>query len=1102
MAGELLRPGVEVIQSLATPAPSFTRPTLVPCVVGPAFEVLNVLNTDGTLNSKAKYGTYLQYAKAITESSFPDPRGNIDELDIQEATVKPYMLNSGNLTNIAMEPGSSFLAVQHGAGKASLKSGTWTTGSATLDLTNKPLVLCINNPVRTDTSKDVTVTFTGAITVQQAADQINAAFGYTVATVTADFKVLISSPTYGALSSVTVRKGTGAGAIALMNLGAAAEERVEGCGWRGQDDTNNDTVTPWIEFYTGAYLSDGTNTAFPAYAFITDIETGVASNNAHAALNFLSGIPLQVGDYFFADGVRVKGGEIAKVETSRFKIGTISTALSTTDSAGNYTSKVYDIQQVGTPFDSGSPFAPSYGYFVANSLYWKKQAPIAATVTGSVAATAAVAGAVTGSADLHTGTFALAGLTLHYVSTIAGVDHEDTFTFTGGPFSLAQIVTALTGVIPGVTPSVATVNFLKLTCTGVSATSYITIKADSTAKTILGLANGSADLVSVNQSDAAFTSLTGTYLKVQFDKNPHIYTVPFQTNSIDDAVAAINTYVGTTVASKSVDGIHVVLTSALKGKASYINVILPGPTSAETVLGLTAGNATATGSARPLPDAYMDDASVLHIGGQLLRDSVTGYPLDQEFNSGILYIQYKALRKDVSASAKTAGVLRISDQATLSSVLEPLTSDNPLGLGMFLCMINAPTFEVKCLGIDEVTAAAPYGTGAAWARAASMLEAEEVYAIAPLTQDEVVHGLWMTHCTVMSSPEQGGERIVFFNKVMPTRANPTIALSGTQANSTATNNQMLLDGNPSAGLVDAGINPAQPIPESAMVYMEFEADGVLARYSVSGVSGPLVSFRTTFANVATNIDGFFSTVTLSSSVVNAAYALNVRGASLAIPGTNPVQMDYSLIASTVGDANATFKNRRAYSVFPDTIKTVIQGTEQELPGFYAAPCIAGMVASQPPQQGFTNFPITGLTGVVGTEKFTKKQLNVIAGGGTYILIQDVQGGAVSCRHQLSTNLTSIETRELSITKVIDFCAKFLRQAVRQFIGVNNVNSQFLDTLGTTIHAVLQFLQGVGVINGSNLNNIAQDSTAPDTVLIDVTLDVPFPCNYIRLTLVV
>ena len=118
------------------------------------------------------------------------------------------------------------------------------------------------------------------------------------------------------------------------------------------------------------------------------------------------------------------------------------------------------------------------------------------------------------------------------------------------------------------------------------------------------------------------------------------------------------------------------------------------------------------------------------------------------------------------------------------------------------------------------------------------------------------------------------------------------------------------------------------------------------------------------------------------------------------------------------------------SPFP-TIKTTVQGLEKALPSYYAAAAIVGQVGALPPQQGHTNYPIPGLTGVVGSEKFTKAQLNRMAGGGTFILAQDVQGGAVYCRHQLSTDMTSIETRELSITKIVDFVAKFLRTGVRK-----------------------------------------------------------------------
>lgn len=1125
MAGELPRPGVEVLQTFAKPSPSFVRPTLVPCAVGPAFEVLNVLSTDGTLNAKAKYGTYAQMGSAITESSFPDPRNNIDELNVLEETIRPFMLAGGALSELPMDPGNAFMTTSHGAAKAAITSAAFSGVGNTLAVQGKVLVIAMDQPARLDTTADIIITFTGtsALTAAQVALQINTAVGQTVAFVVgtgAAAVVRLISTKYGALSSITVRSGGSANTLLQLGFSAgsaAHEERVEGSGYRGQDQSNNTTQTPWIEFYIGAYILDGVVTAIVPKAGLVNVETQTFASALHTVITFgTSGtIDLRPGDYFYADGLRPKSGEVARVEAARFKLGTINPLQSVADSNGNYITKVYDIISVGTPFDA-SALAPAYVYYKANDLNWHLLAPVAAILTDSLSGTPAVAGSVIGSVG-SAGPLAVAGLKLHYISTIAGVDNEGTITLTGGPYSddvglpgagllsaIDKIALALNGLIPGVlvassTPGVAG-GFLKFTCTTASRLNYINIKLDGTVNTTLGFST-LTDTVSTNQADVTFTGLAGTTLSFQLDSNPHIYAIGFSFNSLDIAIDDINNVVGAAVASKDITGLKMVLTSTLKGSASKVQVLQT--MSAEAILGFNSGGfITAIGSGRPYPDAYLDDASVLHIQSQILRDLVTGYPLDQQFNSGTLYVQYKALRLDVTAVAKIAGVLRIADVATLSAVLDPLTEDNPLGLAGFLMMINCPTFEVKLLGVDEISPAAITGTAPAYARAAALLEAEEVYAIAPLTQDEVVHGLWMTHVQVMSEPEQGGERIVFFNKKNPTRKNPTIALSGTQANSTSTANQMLLDGNPAPGLISAGINPALPIPETAQCYMEFEVAGQVRRYSILGVSGALASFRTSFSSVNTNIDGFYSTVTLNSSVINASYAVKVRGASLVIPGSNPARMDYSLMAETVADANAGFKNRRAYSVFPDTIKTIISGIEKALPGFYACSAICGMVAAQPPQQGFTNFPITGITGVVGTEKFTKRQQNVMAGGGTYILIQDAIGGPVMSRHQLSTDLQSIETRELSITKVVDFTAKFLRLAVRKFIGINNINPGLLDALGTTINAVLKFLEEAGVLNGSNLNNIAQDAVNRDTVLVDVTLDVPYPCNYIRITLVV
>jgi hypothetical protein len=1234
---ELIRPGVEVIQTRRTTTPTIVRPVLAPCVVGPAFEVINVLNTDGTINSKSLYGTYTQIGKTITQSSFPDPRSNLDELDIQESTVRPFMLSNGSLSELYMAPGEAFLVAKHGASRATVRTCVFS-GQTGLAINGKVIQIAIDNPAgAVDKSKDVVVTFVGSgnLTSTMAAAQINAAVGQTVASVGGtgnnDYVEITSpAPVYGALSSITIRGGGSANTLlGFCTGGVTSYERLEGSGFRGQDDANNNTTTPWIEFYQGAYLKDGTDTTFPTAGVstatygLTNIETGVLSTTKATALTYgTSGtVPIQVGDYFYADGAKVADGEISKVESTRFKVGTINTALSTANTSGRYTSKVYNAYEVGNIFD-GTPFAPHWTWFKAANLDWTAVSPTAATNTGTKLGVDATQATLTGSGGAVT-TSPMTGLTLHTVTSIDGTSYDNVYTFAGTFADMAAVATAIGTNINGLTAAnVATE--LKLTTVKYGRLQSVTVKADGTANTLLGFSTsvdttatgadvtfpasvitsgqtfataswftgGAKTLVLKISSDSGVTygttvtvtasaefndlnggqtntsavyffnhysgfaaaglvaeavgtelrirstggagtalkvdatstglgsgkllftsgdvgyAINGHTLQLKLSNNPHTYNVSLSDNSLPLAVAEINTAVGTTVAAVGGVGSNkLVLTSQAKGLGASITV-LQGI--AAYTLGVNgnvpttspAVSVTSSGSGRPYPDAYLDSNSSLVLGAEIVRDAVTGYPLDSDVSPMSLYLQFKALRKDVSAVAKVSGVLRISDADTLSSVLDPLTEDNPLGLAMFLCMLNAPNLEIKGLGVDEVTAGAPFGSAAAYTRAAALLESEELYAIAPLSQETIVHDLFDNHVLAMSAAEQGGERIVFQNKVMPIEKNATVALSGTQANSTVTINQLLLDANPSAGLVAAGVNPAQPFQVSDGVYIEFtDNSGNLWRYNVSSVSGSLVNLNTTFT-ATQNVDAFYSTVTMNLTVINAAYSLKVRGATLTIPGSNPSRLDYSLVASTVADANAAIKNRRAFSVFPDTVVVPVNGIDKELPGFYGCAAIAGMCAALQPQQGFTNYPIAGLNGVKGTEKFSKKQLNVMAGGGTYILIQDTIGGPVVSRHQLSTDLTAIETRELSITKVVDYVAKFLRTGVRRYIGTFVINKDLLDSLSTTVHGLLHFLEDRGVLNGSNINQILQATDQPDTVLIDITLDVPYPCNYIRLTLVI
>lgn len=1243
MAAELPRPGVEIIQEFQSATPTILRPTLVPFVCGAAKEIVEVTTADGLLNAAARQGAYEQLPRVISQTSFPSPRDNIAEVDVEESTIKVFFQFGGALRELERDPGESFLVAHNHATRPALRSSPFVTGTG-LDLNGKILILALDVTARLNRTEDVTITFAssgGNLTPDQIVDQINDAMGEEIAsviTIGSDSRIQISSLNFGASASITARGG-GSANTTFGFSDAANEHRVEGSGFRAQDQNNNTTLSPWIEWSKGSYQIDGTHqNSLPTYddtiptaavgaGFVdADDEFDASYVQGSTAFTGVSSLDLKVGDEFFADGTQPNTAVIMKVEAARFKLGTVNTKLSVFDDDGKLVSAVYDSSNVNTLFSS-TPFAPRYAWFMAKNLE-----------VGDVATSAILTGATSGSPaetatieapGVATYPVALAGLTLEVDVTVDGVEMDtQTFTFTGGPFAnVAAVVAAIADNIDGVfahTNLAGTHLALSTDLTG--AGQALTVRGTSTALAALGFvaattysdtgtdvevvdinavllgtaqtfpftavvgetlivqvstdggstwtmtrtfthasAGPHADIVALlaalntagnwdgaalptqfvidnvgNQlritsdgegsltgirigsastgigvtadSELGFTSLqtdlgeenlNGQTLQFKLNNRDKTYSVLFTSDSLVDAVEAINEAVGWPVASiGGDDDDQLVLTSTLTGYASQIDVTENETTTrANAALGFGTGNRSASGTGRPNPDFYIDVSGSVVLGAEVLRSVVTGDPFDP--GTSDVYIQYTGLRKDVSPVAAEPGLLRISDVATLATVLSPIRSDNPLGFGMFFTLINAPTLECTGLGVDEISASEPYGTPLAFTRCANFIESEEIYAIAPLTHSETVAQIFKTHVETMSGPEQKGERVLVFCPAVPDRRVDDIVVSGLSGNTTATPNQFVVDVNPVAGLVDRDLDPGLLTYED-QVFLELvvttSGGSEVRNYLVSSVSGTLVTVTTEFEDDE-NEDGFFSVETLSETLVNADWKMAVRGSKLLIAGSTLPDKDK--IAETIAAKASAYKQRRMVYVFPDQVRASTGGTEELIPGFYACAGIVGMVAKFPPQQGFTNLPMTGYSGVVGSnDTYSVKQLNVMAGGGAYILVQEAQGAPLISRHQLTTNLTSIETREFSITKVVDFTAKFLRSGLRNFIGTFNITQPFLDTLSTVIQGMLGFLVENGVILGGDLNNLIQSKDAPDTVLVDVTLDVPFPCNYIRLTLVI
>lgn len=237
------RPGVEITQVITETAAPTVIPTLVPCVVGVCRQIVEAFDSEGALNADALYSgsSYSQAALLIPQASFPDPRSNIDEINIEEDYIRAFLRYGGRTRELPRGShgtfGQAFLRACNTATRAAFRTdnvSSWTPGVG-----ETTFVVAFDVINSATTASDVTVSFTAGETYTPTtiAEAINAAVGADVATVVNTNRVLIASTVFGAKSSVTIRAGSGVVDYWFDGgLDETVENRVEGAGFRGQED--------------------------------------------------------------------------------------------------------------------------------------------------------------------------------------------------------------------------------------------------------------------------------------------------------------------------------------------------------------------------------------------------------------------------------------------------------------------------------------------------------------------------------------------------------------------------------------------------------------------------------------------------------------------------------------------------------------------------------------------------------------------------------------------------------------------------------------------------------------------------------------------------
>ena len=520
--------------------------------------------------------------------------------------------------------------------------------------------------------------------------------------------------------------------------------------------------------------------------------------------------------------------------------------------------------------------------------------------------------------------------------------------------------------------------------------------------------------------------------------------------------------------------------------------------------------------------------------------------------SADVYADYRALRTDLASQPKEYGSVTDLEATFGVGQIKPA---NPLAYGLSLMLQNTVT-PVSGLGLS-----ADYATDEvlAFTKASDALALVDLYAIALLSHSPVVHTMFKNHVEQLSAPDKKLERIALVNSKLilisvlqeesttVDTMNNSRGIVGTQVN--GINNGIALDTltTPTVDLFE-NVAPGDKVviqsgtnvtPGTYTVDTVTDAENIVLDSPCATGAGSDIQFyiirldglgadgKTFYDRNASYLtDGIAAGHYLSilSGALEGRYKIGsivsdkelvlesaVLGVAASVDSiTYQVDRDFTKAeqAANVKGYGESIGSRRVVHTWPDILKAPVGLSIEDLPGYFAGSVVAALVTGLPTQQGFTNLSVSGFLGLDHSSKyFSESQLDIIADGGNFILAQDGPNQPLYVRHQLTTDRSAIKFQELSVTKNVDFIAKFLRTTYAPFIGVYNIVDSTIDTLKTTATAAISFLKEKtifpkigGVIRSGSLILIEEDPTQLDTVNMRFGFQIPLPLNNIDIVI--
>jgi len=452
--------------------------------------------------------------------------------------------------------------------------------------------------------------------------------------------------------------------------------------------------------------------------------------------------------------------------------------------------------------------------------------------------------------------------------------------------------------------------------------------------------------------------------------------------------------------------------------------------------------------------------------------------------SANVLLSYRALRFDYSASMRGyAGATALASlQADFGT--DQLVPENTLAFAALLA-INNSVAQNQILALPQAYLDNGDGPntgdeGIAYGLALEVLALVDVYAIGVLTENTAIHTLLKTHVDDYSVPEQKLERVGIINRELVTTQAITeeTLTTGSDGLSGPSGSADIWFTDSEASFITDGV-----VPGEFLNVVGPSPSNVIGRYAIASVDS-----QTHLTLVAATAPTFAATGV--TYFIDENLTKDQQAATMAS------------YASALGD-------RRLVLTWPDVVSIPVGSTIRQLPGYFLNASVCALTTGLPTQQGFTNLAVATYSGVLhSNDYFSNDQLNVMASGGMMIFVQDVINQTpLYIRQQLTTDTSAIKFQEFSVTKNVDFIAKFIRTNHKQYIGDYNIVAGTIDELKGNAQGLLTYLKEKtilpkigGVITSGVVNSIAQDPVNIDAVLENYTLGIPIPLNNLDITI--